>query len=145
MIIRFLSALTILSGFLWGTAHCQEFGAIETFGPEGRLFSSGRNDYYLVSRRSYATEDSSGYEGEVRKVKKFDGGGFEIEMKEFIARCYAPFDGMMFVAWFEPGQKDTGEGHHVDIKNAAKFPGDAKKDSYNLFWAACHKQFRKFK
>jgi hypothetical protein len=33
----------------------------------------------------------------------------------------------------------------VDIKNPGKFPGQSVKESYNLFWAACHGQYRKFK
>ena len=36
-------------------------------------------------------------------------------------------------------------GNNVDIKNPDKFPAGGKKAAYNLYWAACHGQFRKFK
>lgn len=123
----------------------QEVGPLQTFGSDGRLFSAGDNDYYLLSRRSYMTEDSSGYDGQIRQVKKYPGGGFEIKIKDYIARCNAPFDNDVLVVWFEPGEKETGQGRSVAIKRPDKFPGSATKDSYNLYWAACHGNFKKFK
>ncbi len=123
--------------------HSQELGISQTYGENGRLFSSGDDDYFLLSRQTYATDDSSGYQGQIRVVKKYSGGGYEIKTRDYIARCNAPFDHMVQIIWSEPGE-DTNP-RYVPIKNPGKFPGRAIKDSYNLYWAACHDQFRKFK
>lgn len=89
------------------------------------------------------TEDSSGFGGDVRIIKKYEGGGYEIILKQYIARCFAPFDKMVQVIWSDAG--DENNSITVDIVNAGRFPGEGKKDSYNLYWAACHEQFRRFK
>jgi hypothetical protein len=125
----------------------EDVGPLETFGTEGRPFSTGRNDYYLLSRQHHLNEDFNGYDGRVRKIKRFEGGGYEIELKEFVIQCSSPAhpDMTSYVIWYDDGQKDISEGYQVDIRNPTKFPGEGKKDSYNLYWAACHKQFRKFK
>ena len=128
-----------------GMANAQEMGPLQTFGSDGRLFSSSGDDYFLLSRQSYATEDSRGYDGQIRQVKKYPGGGYEIKMRDFIARCVAPFDNMVYVVWYQPGARDESTSRSVDIKTPHRFPGAATKDSYNLYWAACHGQFRKFK
>jgi hypothetical protein len=124
-------------------AYSQELGQLETFGSDGRQFSAGTIDYFLVTRQRYVTEDSSGYQGDVRAVRKFPGGGFEIVLKRYTARCAAPFDNLLSVSWNNPGEESTP--HIVDIKNAAKAPARSVKESYNLFWAACHGKYRKFK
>lgn len=124
----------------------QDMGRLETFGTEGRLFSSGSiDDFFLLSRQSYLTEDSRGYEGQIRQVKKYPGGGYEIKIRDYLARCVAPFDNMTMVTWYEPGQTDRSTGRMVEIKSPDKFPGAGTKDSYNLYWAACHGRFRKFR
>jgi hypothetical protein len=122
----------------------QEMGSLQTFGADGRLFSSGHDDYFLLSRQGYATEDSSGYEGQVRIKKNHPNGGYEIIMRDYLARCRS-YDRMVYVVWFDAGERDQGGGHNVDIKNQGASPGSAEKDSYNLYWAACQGQFRKFK
>jgi hypothetical protein len=124
-------------------AHSQELGQEETFGTDGRQFSAGQIDYFLLSRQRYVSEDSSGYQGDVRAVKKFPGGGYEIVLKRYIARCSAPVDNLVYVSWSNPGEQSNP--HMVSIKNPGKFPGQDAKESYNLFWAACHGQYRKFK
>jgi hypothetical protein len=121
----------------------QERGPLESYGTDGRLFSPGMIDYFLLTRQPYATEDSSGYEGDVRAVKKFVNGGYEIILKHYGARCNAPFDNMVQIIWSDPG--DDNNYIYVDIKNPTKFPGEDKKESYNLYWAACYGQFQKFK
>jgi hypothetical protein len=135
-------AATLISGPT-SITHSQEMGPLETYGSDGRFFSSGSIDYYLLSRQSYATEDSSGYQGQVRAVKKYEAGAYEVLTKDYIAQCFAPFDKLVQVTWSTPGQENTE--HSVEIVNPAKFPGETKKESYNLYWAACHGQLRKFK
>jgi hypothetical protein len=124
-------------------ARSQELGQVETFGSDGRQFSSAQIDYYLLTRQRYVSEDSSGYQGDVRAVKKFPGGGYEIVLKRYIARCSAPVDNQVYVSWSNPGEESNP--HTVSIKNPGKFPGQGAKESYNLFWAACRGQYRKFK
>jgi hypothetical protein len=133
------TALVALSGAAWS----QEMGPIQTFGNKGRLYSSGSDDYFLMSRQSYATEDSSGYEGQLRLVKKYEGGGYEEKLMDYIARCNAPFDHNTYVVVREAGSEEYGDS--VNIATPEKFPGQTKKPAYNLYWAACHGQFSKFK
>jgi hypothetical protein len=121
----------------------QEMRPVQTYGQDGRLFNSGTIDYFLISRQRYVSEDSSGYEGDVRAVKNYPGGAYEIIMKHYIARCVAPFDNNVQVIWSNPG--DDSNFNSVNIIRPNKFPGQDNKESYNLYWAACHEQFKKFK
>jgi hypothetical protein len=142
----FRLALRLLAAaVVGGSAICQELGPIERFGADGRLFSSGGDDYFLLSRQRYVSEDSSGYEGQVRIVKKYPNGGYEIHMRDYIARCVAPFDKQVYVVWAAAGEMDSKPGEPISITNPESLPNAANKESYNLYWAACHNQFRKFK
>jgi hypothetical protein len=125
------------------SSQSQEMGPAQTYGQDGRLFSSGTIDYFLISRQRYVSEDSSGYEGDVRAVKNYPGGGYEIILKHYIARCVAPFDNNVQVIWSNPG--DESNSNSVKIVRPDKFSGQENRESYNLYWAACHEQFRKFK
>jgi hypothetical protein len=125
-----------------GASHGQQLGEIKNFGDDGRLFSSGNIDYYLLSIQSYMSEDSTGYLGSVRAVKKYPGGGYEIKLKDYSARCVAPFDHLVQIAWFEPGIQNSIS---VPIKNPDKRPKPDNIESYNLYWAVCRQQFRRFK
>jgi hypothetical protein len=135
--------VSLLVALISSMAVAQERGIPQTYEPDGRLFSSGTIDYFLLSRRSYATEDSSGYDGDVRAVRKYPGGGYQIILKHYIARCVAPFDHLVQVIWSNLG--DENNSNSIDIINPTKFPGQERKESYNLYWAACHEQFRRFK
>lgn len=143
MNLRRLSAAALIS-LISGFAIAQELGPLQTYGADGRLFSSSiSSDYFLLSRQSYITEDSSGYGGDVRIVRKYEGGGFEIILKQYTARCAAPFDNSVQIIWSDPG--DEANSTTVNVANAGRSPGADQKDSYNLYWAACKGQFRKFK
>jgi hypothetical protein len=139
--LRLLIVFAILSSPL----SAQEMGALEAFGADGKLYSSGNGDCYLLSRQSYGTEDSSGFSGQIRITKTYPGGGYEVQTMDYTARCNAPFDGIVEVTVREPGKAETEMGEMVEIKSPERFPGASKKDAYNLYWAACHNQFRKFK
>jgi hypothetical protein len=133
----------LLVALIGSVAIAQELGTPQTYGPDGRLFSSDTIDYFLLSRRSYATEDSSGYDGDVRAVRKYPGGGYQIILKHYVVRCFAPFDHLVQVIWSNLG--DENNSNSVDIINPTKLLGQDRKESYNLYWAACHEQFRRFK
>jgi hypothetical protein len=139
-----IAALLLMTSLLNPSAQSQEMGPSETFGSDGRLFSSGDDDYYLLSRQSYVSEDSAGYEGQLRIRRKYANGGYEIKIMDYTARCSAPFDNMVMVTIREAGSNDYDSGR-VDIKVPDRHPGSGKKPSYNLFWAVCRNQFRKFK
>lgn len=136
------AGLTVAATLVIGsTLNAEELGPIKTYGDYGRLFSSGKDDYYLLSIRSYVTEDSSGYQGRVRIVKKFPGGGYELKFKDFVARCNAPFDHEVQIMWSEAGKNDYVS---IPIKSPNKLPSPDIKESYNLYWAACFEKFRRF-
>jgi len=120
----------------------QQLGDIKNFGDDGRLFSSGSIDYYLLSTQSYMSEDSTGFLGSARAVKKYPGGGYEIILKDYSARCVAPFDHLLQITWSEPGKDNSVS---VPIKNPDKRPAPDTIESYNLYWAVCRQQFRRFK
>jgi hypothetical protein len=117
-------------------------GETKTYGDDGRLFCSGNDDYYLLSRQPESDEDATSYVGQVRVVHHFEGGGYEILMKDYSARCAAA-DKTFFVTWFKAG--DESNPYTVRINNPHQRPASNKKESYNLYWAACYEQFRKFK
>jgi hypothetical protein len=135
--------ITLFIGLIVNAASAQERGVPQTYGMDGRQFSSGTIDYFMLSRGSYLSEDSSGYEGDVRAVRKYEGGGYQIILKHYIARCVAPFDHMIQIIWSNVGEE--GVGVSVDIVKPSKFPGEEKKESYNLYWAACNGVFQKFR
>lgn len=143
LVHRRWGSIGLVVAFVGGAGVAQELGASQTYGSDGRQFSAGTIDYFLLSRRSYRSEDSSGYSGEVRAVRKYPGGGYEIKLKDFSARCFAPFDNMTQVIWSDPGQQGTE--HIVSIRRSAKSPGQDNRESYNLYWAACQGVFQKFK
>jgi len=126
-----------------GKLCAQELGQIQSYGPEGRLYSrDGDDEYYLLSRQSYLTEDSSGYEGQI-SVKTYSGGGYQVKIMRFTARCRAPFDNFTYVWIGEP--EDDSAQTTTNIQRADNRPSKAHKTAYNLYWAACEEQFEKFK
>ncbi len=138
----YFAGLTVIFLSLFDPTRGQQYGATKLFGDDGRLFSSGRSDYYVLSIQPYMSEDSVGYQGKVRIVKKYEGGGYEVKYKDFIARCKAPFDHMIQIMWSESGKEDYSDT--VPIKYPNKPPPPEARDSYNLYWAACESRFQKF-
>lgn len=124
-------------------ASTQAIGALERFGEYGKLFSYGRDEYYLLFRQSYASEDSAGYSGQVRIYRKYEGDAYEVKLKNFFVKCNE-FNGGPFVTWLAPEEPDTSAGYQVTIANPNKVPSADKKESYNLYWAVCHAKFKRF-
>lgn len=129
-------ALSFLLGH--DNAHSQEMGAIQRFGPNGLLYSTDR---YLLSRQSYGTEDSTGYEGQFLIVKRHSGGGYETETFDYIARCRA-VDGNSMIMTFRPGNNQ--EPLASVAVNPQKRPGPGLTNAFNLFWAACYGRLHRF-
>jgi hypothetical protein len=138
-----LIRLSLQAGALLGVdvpeATAQEMGRIETFGENGRMYAPDR---YLISRQSYGSEDSTGYEGKFRVVKRYDGGGYEVETFDYIARCRS-VDAENSITTFPQGdhQKILAS---VSI-DRQKRPPASLRNAFNLFWAVCDGQFQKFK
>lgn len=122
----------------------QTTGVTQTYGDDGRAFSSGKDDYFLLSRTQFGEndEDISGYLGEVRVVHHFDGGGYEILLKDYRVACRAE-ENSATVVWYKTG--DHSDPDTVTIRSPNKSPKASVKESYNLYWAACLEKFRKFK
>lgn len=114
-------------------------GPIENFGADGRLYTTDR---YLISRQSYGSDDSVGFEGQFRVVKRYEGGGYQIETFDYIARCRA-VDGESKLMTFRQGNRDE-QLASVPVDTQRR-PGKGLTNAYNLFWAACYGQFDKFK
>jgi hypothetical protein len=122
--------------------HAQELGPLHDYGEDGRLYSRDQDEHYLLSRQSYGTEDSTGYEGQIRIKKNYPGGGYEVQTFRYLARCGA-VDGETMIKTLALDDPDKELASvRIDPK---KRPGPGLKNAYNLFWAACHEQFRKFK
>jgi hypothetical protein len=138
MLVRRTAILSLALAAAAFQASAQE----QTFESDGRLFSAGTIDYFLLSREPYASEDSSGYQGDVRAVRKYDGGGYQIFLKHYVARCAAPFDNNIQIVWSQLG---TDDQLSVPIRAPNKLPPSDVKESYNLYWAACFEKYQKFR
>lgn len=134
MLFAFAASVTTAN-----SASSQERGVVVNFGLDGRLYSTDR---YLLTRQSYGTEDSVGYEGQFRVVKRYEGGGYELETYDYLARCRA-VDSNSSIVTFRPGSHEETLAS-VEV-NLEKHPGPGLTNAFNLFWAACYGQFRKFK
>jgi hypothetical protein len=142
---RFFAVL-ILCSTISAPAVSQELGTLQSFGASGRLISTGITDLYILSKQSYASEDSGGFQGQLRIVKKYEGGGYEELIRDYFVRCVGidmP-EGGREVMISEPG-KDFADAQTVSITRPEKFPGAVRKGVYNLYWAACHSTFQKYK
>jgi hypothetical protein len=115
--------------------------APEEYGSDGRLFSSGSDEYFLLSKTPDQREDASGYRGQTRVVHHFRTGGFEVLMKDYTAWCVTT-DNKPSVVWSNAG--DTNAAVAVPIGNTLA-PRSNQKESYNLYWAACRGKFRRFR
>ena len=142
--IKRLPYIAVAMAMLWGSvsAHAQELGLLKSYGDDGRFFSGGSSDGYMLTRQTYATEDSSGAQGQLRIVKKYPGGGYEEFRKEYVARCRS-YDNESYVVIHEIG--DAKDMDSRLVKTPEKLPGAAAKMAYNLYWAACSEVFNKFK
>ena len=120
----------------------QQSDETQEYGTDGRLFSSGADDYYLLSRKAEGNEDSTGYVGQVRVVHHYQGAGYQILMKDYSARCRAA-DNTLSVIWFKAG--DQSNPYMVRIDHPDRSPASDQKESYNLYWAACYGKFAKFR
>jgi hypothetical protein len=141
MLISLQIVLFLFGLFFLGSdfAASQQMGPIENFGTDGRLYSTDR---YLLSRQSYGTEDSVGYEGQFRIIKRYEAGGYELETYDYIARCRS-VDNSSEIMTFRSGNR---EEPLASVKvDTGKRPGSGLTNAFNLFWAACYGQFRKFK
>jgi hypothetical protein len=113
----------------------------QQYGTDGRLFSSGSDEYFLLSKSPDQREDWNGYTGQVRVVHHYHSGGFEIWMKDFSARCLTA-DNLPSIAWSNAGE--TSAQATIRIRGAAR-PKSDLRESYNLYWAVCHDRFRRFR
>lgn len=123
------------------TPETQIVGEEKDYGNEGHLFSSGKDDYYLLSRAPKSDEGASGYLGQVRVVHHYEGGGYQILMKDYSARCKAA-DGVPFVTWTKAGNDSASITVRIDHPDTRPKADD--KESYNLYWAACYESFQHF-
>jgi hypothetical protein len=117
-------------------------GQIQTYGEDGRLFSSGNDEYFILSRMAKSDDEAPGYIGQVRVVHHFPGSGYEILMKDYAVTCTTE-ENPATVNWFKAG--DHSAPVNVPIEQTNNAPKPEIKESYNLYWAACHERFQRFK
>lgn len=119
----------------------QEIVKDRDYGDEGRLFSAGKDEYFLLSRAARSGEGEGDYIGQVRVLHNFSGGGYEILMKDYVVACTG--DNGPAITWFKAG--DHGLPVTITATYPDKHPPENKKESYNLYWAVCHDKFNKFR
>ena len=129
--------------FSIGAAVAQDLGDIQSYGQDGRLFSKGNSDYYLLTRQSAGTDDSAGFVGQVRIVKKYAGGGYEEVTENYMVRCKA-INRRTEVMTFKQEEKPDS-ANLIEIDNPDRKPSKNKIAIYNLYWATCREQFAKFR
>jgi hypothetical protein len=120
----------------------QEYGPTSDYGVEGKNYSVAQEDgltreAYLLSQRSYRSEDSFGYEGNVRHLLRYEIGGYEVRYLNFFVRCSG--DGELSVRTWEVDEQDATTTTIQD-----KPPTKAERQAYNLYWAMCHDKFNWF-
>jgi hypothetical protein len=116
-------------------------GQVQTYGEDGRLFSSGNDEYFLISRMA-KSDDVPGFLGQVRIVHHFPSSGYEILLKDYVVTCTAEGNPSA-VDWFKTG--DHGAAANVAVTQTNFAPKPDVKESYNLYWAACLDKFLRFK
>lgn len=135
------SIIPSLVVFLSFGGAAQEIGKLERFGENGRLISRQKQvDHteraYVLSRRSYRSEDSFGYSGNMRIRKEFDQGGFEEIQKEFYVSCFIVDSEERYVRLKDEGASDDGAGS-ATFENADKRPTRGSLLAYNLYRSMC--------
>jgi hypothetical protein len=116
--------------------------AVERFGKSGKLYSLAKENtatekYFLLARRGISSEDGLYSDGTIRTVKEVPGA-YAISESEFSATCSS--DNPISVSiGSDPQKKQTA------VNPSLKSPPRGQKHSYNLWWAACKNQFKKFR
>lgn len=143
-VLRFQRPLWVFVSlqFITFPVGAQETSNVKYFGNEGKLYSKGHDNYYLLSRQPYLSEDSAGYNGMIRIEKNYVGGGYEVKILYYIARCNS-YDNESFVSLADSGDSDPFESTKINKRNTS--PSNKLKPAYNLFWVVCKNIFQKFK
>jgi hypothetical protein len=118
-----------------------ELGKVESFGPRGRVFATeGTRELVLMTRQSYVAEHGAGFAGAFRVI---EGGTQRVYRYETV--CASERKGYRLVRATQEGAKEQDEAYSASIDEAIKAPKPAEKAVYNLYFAACRKQFMRFK
>ena len=112
---------------------------LATVGASGRLFSDGpAGRFFLLSRQSFAAEHAGGFSGAFR----IEEAGTKAERRlTYEAICASERPGYRNVTVIGP-DKSTRDVHPM---SETQKPAPAYRDMHNLYWAACRKQFRRFR
>jgi len=122
-----------------------ERGRLETFKP-GRVFFTDRTgatprEFVMTTRQSYAVEHGAGFTGEFQIVEK---GAAPLAFT-YEAICNSERKGYRLVRATASGKKEPDPAYSMSIVEANRSPKATEKAAYNLYWAACQKQFGKFR
>lgn len=138
-----MRSLIITCGVLCSQATmvlCQEYGPVRTYGPSERLYSTLEGnpisrESYLMSERTYRSEDSFGKEGIIRYLFKYANGETETVVMNFFVRCGAVDDSNKHFVRVWANAED--EAQEIKIKNPQDTPSGINKDAYDLFRVVC--------
>lgn len=118
-----------------------ELGKVETFGPRGRLFATeGARKLVLMSRQSYGAEHATGFAGTFRVIEGSTQRDYRYETV-----CASERKGYRLVRATLEGAKEQDEAYSANVNERLKAPKQAEKAAYNLYFAACRRQFGRFK
>lgn len=139
------SAIALLSLSAAG----QEIGQLQSYGSKGKLYYAFRNDdttveRYLLSRQSFATEDGSGYQGDINVVYTYYDGAFEMRLISYLVHCFATDPSGIDARTYQGDALNPINSRSVVISKTTRMPSEAEKDEYNLYWAVCSGVFMKF-
>lgn len=140
-------AMSIVQNSMFGTAWAEAVGPgqDEYFGSDGKLYSmeragSDRIKRYLLNRRPVSGEDGFYYEGKIRSRTNVEGGGYTIDETAFFLECSSAAEEISVRFGSE-----INRGSGIRIQREQKKPERLELNAYNLWWAVCKEQFRKFK
>ncbi len=118
-----------------------ERGKVEAFGATGRLFDTdGRSRFFLLSRQPFAAEHGAGFSGEFRIVTQ--GATPAQQTSDYEVICDSTRTGYHPLRVKGPG--GTRDSYVLPDVSHRPATGGARA-MYNLYWAACRKQFGKFR
>lgn len=141
------AAVTALILFVFATpGYCQIKGTEFSFGEEGRLYSKGEDDSFLLWQQNGYYGGHEYASGAIRTRKKYEGGGYEDQRLHFYITCtregISNFVSVVSLSEREDSPKPLAV---IGIERPDKRPSPAKLAAYNLYWAACRAAFQKFR
>jgi hypothetical protein len=121
-------------------ASCQEYGPVRSYAGAGRLYSTLVGDpvtreSYIISDRTYRSEDSYGKEGTLRYTFKYSDGQSDSALMKFFVRCKSVSSDLEVQVWASDQQQEQARASVIKDNN--RTPSGIERDAYDLYRTLC--------